>query len=257
MTTAPRVVQSLAEWRKLRSGSEFSNKTIGLVPTMGALHAGHEELLRRAAKANDLVVMTLFVNPAQFNDPKDLEKYPHDLHKDTAIAAANGVHYILAPDPAEVYADQYHYEVREKEFSMILEGEHRPGHFEGVLTVVLKFLLLVRADRAYFGEKDFQQLELVRGMTAAFFIDTEIVAIPTVREADGLAMSSRNVLLSHEQRKKAPEFPKLLGSNYSLTEIHSQLEKAGFIVDYIEEKNGRRFGAVRLGKVRLIDNIKL
>jgi pantoate--beta-alanine ligase len=255
--TVPRVIRSVAEWRQLRRSAEFAGRTLGLVPTMGALHEGHAELLRRAAAENDRVVMWLFVNPTQFNDPADLQKYPRDLEKDAAIVAACDVQYILAPEPAEMYADQYRYEVREKEFSKILEGEHRPGHFEGVLTVVLKLLLLAQADRAYFGEKDFQQLELVRGMAAAFFIGTEIVAIPTVREPDGLAMSSRNVRLTPVQRQQAVLFPQLLQSNRSLPEIRSQLEKAGFAVDYIEERDNRRLGAVRLGDVRLIDNFEL
>jgi len=257
--TAPQVIRSVAAWQKLRRGPEFFGKTVGLVPTMGALHAGHAELLRRAAKENDIVVMTLFVNPTQFNDPKDLDRYPRDLEKDLKIVAETGGHYVLMPEPAEMYADEYRYEVREKKLSRILEGEHRPGHFEGVLTVVLKLLALARADRAYFGEKDYQQLELVRGLVAAFFIDTQIVAVPTVRDTDGVALSSRNVLLTPEQRKQAALFPELLKSDLSVDEIRKRLEKTGFIVDYVEDNKemGRRLGAIQLGKVRLIDNFKI
>lgn len=145
----------------------------------------------------------------------------------------------------------------ETAFSRELCGAHRPGHFDGVLSVVLKLFNLVKPDRAYFGEKDYQQLELVRGMTEAYFLDLLIVAVPTVREADGLAMSSRNARLSPAERAQATSFPEILRSTLGAAEAAQLLRAAGFDVDYVEDRLGRRFGAVRLGDVRLIDNVPL
>ena len=166
-----------------------------------------------------------------------------------------GVDYVLLPSYDELYADSYCYRITESKLSQCMEGQHRTGHFDGMLTVVMKLLMLVKPTQAYFGEKDFQQLQLVSDMTKAFFIDTKIVACPTVRDQNGLALSSRNSQLNIEQYQLAIQFPKLLVSTKTLTEIKHDLEQLGFIVDYIEEFQGRRYGAVRLGTVRLIDNM--
>jgi pantoate--beta-alanine ligase len=154
-----------------------------------------------------------------------------------------------------MYHDGYRYQVTENTLSRELCGVHRPGHFDGVLSVVLKLFQLVKPDRAYFGEKDYQQLELVRGMAGAFFLDLEIVAVATVREADGLAMSSRNARLTPAQRAQAPVFPEILRSSPDAAEAAQRLEAFGFDVDYVEDRPSRRFGAVKLGDVRLIDNV--
>ena len=161
------------------------------------------------------------------------------------------------PEYKDIYPDNYEYKVIESNFSKILCGKFRPGHFDGVLTVVLKLLNLVKPNRAYFGEKDYQQLKLIEGMVKAFFIDTKIVSLPTVRTKDGLALSSRNIRLSEEQKIKAIEFPKSLASSLSNEKIKSHLRKKGFKVEYIEQIDNRRFGAVYLGNVRLIDNVKI
>ena len=224
---------------------------------MGALHAGHLSLLRRAKSENDLAVASVFVNPAQFNDKRDLARYPRTLADDIEKLESEGTDFLLLPSVSDMYPDGYRYRLNETADSAVLCGAHRPGHFEGVLTVVMKLLNLVRADRAYFGEKDYQQLHLIRGMAEAFFIGTKIVACPTLREPDGLAMSSRNLLLEPEHRKLAPALHKALRSSARPAEIKKRLAALGFEPDYIEERWGRRFAAVKLGKVRLIDNVKI
>lgn len=248
------VLRTVAEFKAWRSSVKGS---VGFVPTMGALHRGHEELLQRARAANDVCVLSIFVNPTQFNDPKDFEKYPITWDADVAMAKRNGVDAIFAPVKVDLYPDDYKYRLMEADFSALLDGAHRPGHFDGVLTVVMKLFQTVKPTRAYFGEKDFQQLRLIDGMVRAFFLDLEIVPVPTVREDDGLAMSSRNVRLSPEQRAIAPEIHKAITSAGSAADARTTLEKKGFKVDYVEDLQGRRFVAAFLGEVRLIDNVAL
>jgi len=224
---------------------------------MGALHEGHLELIRLSAAENEYTVVSVFVNAPQFEDPSDLARYPRSLEDDARLAAEAGADLVLVPEPAAVYADGYRYRVTENELSHTLEGCHRAGHFDGVLTVVLRLLNLVRPHRAYFGEKDYQQFLLIRGMSEAFFLPTEIVPCATVREPDGLALSSRNRLLSEDARRSAPRFYELLSSGEPPEQLRIRLEEAGFEVDYVEDVDGRRFGAVRLDGVRLIDNVQL
>ncbi len=231
--------------------------SLGLVPTMGALHEGHLSLVRRAAKENDVVVVSVFVNPAQFDDPDDLKSYPQDFEVDRTLLESAGTNLVFYPDAKAMYPDDYRYKVSENSDSLLLEGSHRQGYFDGVLTVVLKLLNIVGADRAYFGEKDWQQFSLIRGMAEAFFLDTEIVPCPLVREDDGLAMSSRNVRLTPAEREKAPAFHRILAGSGTLESKAAELEKAGFHVDYVEERGDRILGAVHLGKVRLIDNVRI
>jgi pantoate--beta-alanine ligase len=252
-----KIIKSLAEWRALRQQDIFNNKKIGVVLTMGNLHRGHQSLLARSATENAYTVLSLFINPTQFNNAADLATYPRTHEQDIKIAHEAAVDFILCPDYAELYPDNYRYKVSESELSQRLCGKHRPGHFDGVLTVVLKLLQLVKARRTYFGEKDFQQLQLVTEMARAFFVDTEIVACPTVRDENGLALSSRNNRLTPEQYQLARRFPQLLNSENSVTEISAALTRLGFTVDYVEDYNGRRFGAVHVGQVRLIDNFPL
>lgn len=250
------VFAGVAAWRAARQGPEFAGRSIGFVPTMGALHAGHVALLDRARRECDRVVLSIFVNPTQFDDPADLARYPRTLEADLEMAGARA-DAVLAPPAQELYPDGYRYRVTETDFSRELEGAERPGHFDGVLTVVLKLLHLVDADRAYFGEKDWQQLALVRGMAAAFFLRTEIVPCPTVRAPDGLALSSRNARLTAEGRRKAADFPRLLRTAPSERQAEDALRAAGFGVDYIARRGGVRLGAVRIDGVRLIDNVSL
>jgi pantoate--beta-alanine ligase len=249
-----KVFTSIQEWREFR---RTLSGRIGFVPTMGALHEGHASLLRQARRENDFVVLSVYVNPTQFNDPKDLEKYPRTLDTDVKLATRAGADFVIAPTYAQMYPDGYRYRVTESEFSRELCGAHRPGHFDGVLTVVMKLLNFVAPTRAYFGEKDFQQLTLIRGMVEAFFLSYEIVACPTVRETDGLAMSSRNVNLSSDERLRAVAFPAALREEGTAADARSRLEREGFDVDYVEDRDSRRYGAVRIGGVRLIDNVGL
>jgi pantoate--beta-alanine ligase len=253
----PRLVQTVSEWRALRAAARAAGRPIGFVPTMGALHAGHVSLFHAARRANDVVLASVFVNPTQFDEKHDFEKYPRTLDADLAAMKSAGVDVVFAPSVAEMYPNGTHYAVVENEFSRELCGAHRPGHFSGMLTVVLKLLQIADAERAYFGEKDFQQLLLVRGMCTAFFLPTEIIGCPTVRESDGLAMSSRNARLSTAERKLAPRFYATLTSAPSAVAARAQLETAGFTVDYVEDRDRRRLGAVRLGATRLIDNVPL
>lgn len=244
-------VAELQAWRAQCAGQ------VGFVPTMGALHAGHAALLRQARAASDAVVLSVFVNRTQFNDAADYARYPVTLQADRAIAEAEGVDVLFAPDHAAMYPDDYRYVVGERDFSTRLCGAHRPGHFDGVLTVVLKLLQLVRPHRAWFGEKDYQQLALIRGMVQAFFLPVAIVGVPTVREPDGLALSSRNVRLTPEQRALAPRLHAILRNAASADAAIAALAEAGFRVDYVEDVDGRRYAAAFLGDVRLIDNIPL
>lgn len=252
-----RVFKSILEWTQFRE-VELSNTSLGFVPTMGALHAGHQALVEKSVRENARTLVSIFVNPTQFNDPQDFKTYPVTLDADSKLLQKAGSDYLLFPDYNELYPDHYTYKISEKAFSTELCGAHRLGHFDGVLTVVMKLLQIANAKRAYFGEKDYQQLSLIEEMKKAFFIKTEIVPVPTVRERDGLAMSSRNLRLTAQEREIAPLFYKLL-SNFELssTQIKYELTSSGFVVDYVEERVGRRLGAAVLGSVRLIDNVEM
>lgn len=249
MTT---LIRSIAEWQDLR---RTLGDDLGLVPTMGNLHEGHLSLLQRSREETAVSVLSIFVNPTQFNNGDDYVHYPRTLEQDLLLAEKAKVDYVFAPVSQDMYPDGYVYQVTEVELSEQLEGVFRPGHFTGMLTIVLKLLMLARARRAYFGEKDYQQVELVRGLTQAFFLETEIVTCPTIRNEFGLPHSSRNRRLTPEQYQKAQDFPALFHSALSCEEIKKQLMEKGFAVDYVEEYHGRRFAAVKLGEVRLIDNI--
>ena len=250
------VLRCMAQWRELRTSL---TGRIGFVPTMGALHQGHLSLLQASTADNDLTVLSIYVNATQFNDPNDFVKYPNALEDDLALAEAAGVDVVLLPDYEQMYADGFRYRVTENEFSNQLCGTDRPGHFTGVLTVVMKLLNLVRADRAYFGLKDYQQYRLIRDMCATFFMPTEIVGCNIVREADGLAMSSRNRLLGPESRQLAGRFNRLLAQAVSDEQACLSLQAAGMQVAYVNSGGQRRCGAVVLGEgadaVRLIDNV--
>jgi pantoate--beta-alanine ligase len=250
------VCKGVAAWRALRASPEWAGREIGFVPTMGALHAGHAALLRRARAENERVVLSVFVNPTQFNDANDLARYPRTLDADVELARPY-VDAVVAPTADELYPDGYRYRVTESQLSRRWEGAHRPGHFDGVLTVVLKLLNLVQPRRAYFGEKDWQQLQLVRGMVEAFLVPTEIVACPTVRDPDGLALSSRNARLATPARAKAAAFPEALRTAADPAAAVAALTAKGFLVDYVDDAEGRRLGAVRIDGVRLIDNVRL
>ena len=263
--------------RKLRR----ENKTIGFVPTMGALHEGHLSLVAEARQMCDVVIVSIFVNPTQFNDKKDLEKYPRDLTADASYLAEYQVDYIFAPDEKEIYGENFSTFVYVEGLTETLEGASRPGHFRGVATVLTIFFNTIRPDFAYFGQKDAQQVAVIKRLTKDLGFDTEIVVLPIVREENGLAMSSRNALLSVEERQKAAIIYQALREvkiavrngerNASNLEqiVRRKVESEPLAtVDYAAtvdnetlepiEKIGERAVliavAVRFGNVRLIDN---
>lgn len=256
--------------------------SIGFVPTMGALHEGHLQLMRRAKKENDLLVVSIFVNPIQFNNPKDLEKYPRNLEADKELLESVGCDVLFSPDTQEMYPE----EVKEKfdfgALETVMEGAHRPGHFNGVAIVVKKLFNIVKPDRAYFGEKDFQQLAIIQKLVEIENLDIEIVPCPIVREVDGLAMSSRNARLTPEERAIAPNIFRILEYAKSKKESICAAPMKQMVINMFEanedlqleyfeiaddknlqpvkswesNKGVLGFVALQLGNVRLIDNIR-
>lgn len=266
-------------------GSSLDNgKTIGLVPTMGALHEGHLSLVKRAVKENDVALVSVFVNPTQFNNPTDLATYPRDEESDFRLLSGEGVTAVFAPTVEEMYPEGT---VADHEFDLgtaaeVMEGKYRPGHFQGVAQVVCRLFQLCRPTRAYFGEKDFQQIAVIRNMVASEHIDVELVPVPIKRADDGLALSSRNMLLTYEQRKVAPQIHAALADSVEYAKSHSVAETHAYVVErinaveqmeveYYEIVDGRTLlpveewtespdivGCITVycGKVRLIDNIR-
>lgn len=251
-----KIYKSIAEWRADRIEMP-TTKSIGFVPTLGGLHDGHFALIARSLKENDFTVVSIFLNRVQFNNPADLEKYPAVFEDDVAALEKLGVDAVFAPEFDRMYPDEYAYRVCETKMSAIMEGAKRPGHFDGVLTVVLKLFNIVAPARAYFGEKDYQQLHLVKGMVDALFLPLEVIACPTVREPSGLALSSRNRRLSSAGLEKAALFSKAMRECGTPEAAKSLLEERGFEVEYVEDHDGRRLGAVVLEGIRLIDNVEV
>ena len=256
----PIVLKTVSEmqlWQKSNGA-----KSVGFIPTMGALHEGHLSLLQKSNQNNELTVLSIFVNPTQFNKPDDLEKYPRTWDADLKLAAASGTTAIFYPSFQEMYPDNYAFSVNENDFSRLLCGASRAGHFQGVLTVVLKLINIIRPNRVYMGEKDFQQFELIKQMAKALFLPAEILSCPTIRNSDGLALSSRNARLSAENLKKASLIYKAIISATTAHAARAALESSGFKIDYLVDIESRRYVAAYLpaangtGEVRLIDNVE-
>ena len=278
-----KVVRTVAELREALAPARRGGLRIGLVPTMGALHDGHLSLIERARADCDLVVVSLFVNPAQFNERSDLDRYPRDEARDGELAAAAGAGVLFAPSPEEVYPEGFATSVEVLGVTERLEGQARGmAHFRGVTTVVTKLLCMALPDVAYFGQKDAQQVVVIRRLVADLNLPVAIEALPTVREADGLAMSSRNALLTPAERSRAlslsaglREAERLLAegeveSDVLLAAVHAQLEQAGVEPEYVAlidahtleplarvERTALLALAARVGEVRLIDNVVL
>jgi pantoate--beta-alanine ligase len=250
-----RIFTSIEEWQSWRAS--VAESPVGFVPTMGALHEGHLSLVEASREQDALTVVSVFINPKQFDDRADFDAYPNDFQKDLDRLESAGVNAVLLPDEEQMYTDDYRFKVTESDFSRRLCGAHRPGHFDGVLTVVMRLLNLVQPDNAYFGEKDYQQLQLIRDMVAAFFMPVNIVACATVREADGLAMSSRNQHLDKKNRTKAASLYAALKQSNTAGEARQILDTQGFDVDYVEDISNRRLAAAQLGNTRLIDNVEI
>lgn len=248
-----KVIEKVKEIKEIRKSLE--GKKIGFVPTMGGLHAGHLSLIKKSLAENDVTFVSVFLNPTQFNDKNDLLTYPADKNEDIKFLETAGVDFAFMPDYSEMYPDDYAYQIEEKVFSKMLCGKYRPGHFDGVLTVVMKLFNIVKPANAYFGEKDFQQYTLLKEMCEAFFMDINLVPCPIVREESGLAMSSRNEKLSAQGRKTASELHRIISLDNSFAEKKTMLEKCGFTLDYLTARKGRLYVAAFIEGVRLIDNI--
>ncbi|MDQ7081253.1 MAG: pantoate--beta-alanine ligase [Paracoccaceae bacterium] len=278
--TAPRIVRRLDALREQVTAWKSAGESVAVVPTMGALHAGHLSLVEAAAADCDRVIVTIFVNPKQFNNPDDLASYPRTEEDDSRKLADYRVDLIYAPDADQVYRPGFSTNVSVSGVSEGLCGAHRPGHFDGVATVVTKLFLQTQADKAFFGEKDYQQLQVVKRLVSDLDIPIEVIGCPTVRDADGLALSSRNLLLSAEQRLIAPTIHAALteardairaGADVAgaLEDARRRILDAGFdSVEYLElrdagdlhplataDRPARLLAAAVLGKIRLIDNI--
>jgi pantoate--beta-alanine ligase len=276
------VVKHIIDLRTILDIKKKEGVKIGFVPTMGALHEGHLSLVNKAGQETDFVVVSIFVNPTQFNDKGDLERYPRNLEKDVEFLSTTPCKIVFAPEPEEIYPEP---DTRQFNFGLleeVMEGKFRPGHFNGVAQVVSRLFDIVNPDKAFFGEKDFQQLAIIKEMVRRMSIPVEIVPCAIVREADGLAMSSRNMLLTAEQRKNAVHISKTLFEAVNKSKELTVVEVVKWVVEQINANeflnteyfeivdsltlqpvqnwsdNGEKVGcvAVHCGKIRLIDNIK-
>ncbi|OQY36265.1 MAG: pantoate--beta-alanine ligase [Spirochaetaceae bacterium 4572_7] len=251
-----KIIKSINEWQEIYAANIKDKKSLGFVATMGALHIGHISLIQRSLKENDLTICSIFINPTQFNNPDDLSNYPTTIEGDIKLLESVGCNFLFLPTQEIIYPDGYNYILTEKTLSSRFCGAHRPGHFDGVLTVVLKLLNIIQCDNAYFGEKDWQQYKLIKGMARALFLNCNIIPCTLIREDDGLAFSSRNKNLSPKNREIAPYLYKIISSDTTIESMKKELTALGFAVDYIEEMDNRLLAAASLGKVRLIDNVK-
>ncbi len=276
-----KIIASIADMQSLAESLRREGKTNGFVPTMGFLHEGHLSLMRKARAESDVVVVSIFVNPTQFGPNEDFERYPRDVEGDRKKCESAGVDVLFMPTAAEMYPDNNPMFVTVLGISDILEGKIRPGHFRGVATVVAKLFHIVKPHRAYFGQKDFQQCVVIRRLVQGLSLNVEVIALPTVREADGLAMSSRNSYLNADERRKAAILYRALRAGEELIRagVHEPdkvrqkmraelLKEAGVEIDYAEVADPETLKpaenlkgpivlliAARIGKTRLIDNL--
>lgn len=277
------IITSIPELLSFIGTEKNNGRSIGIVPTMGALHEGHLSLVERCRADNDIVVVSVFVNPTQFNNPEDLATYPRDSKRDAQLLAKAGTDVMFHPTVEEMYPDGME---RNRDFELgsaaeVMEGKYRPGHFQGVAQIVCRLFQLVRPDRAYFGEKDFQQIAVIRNMVNSEGLDVEIVPCAIKRADDGLALSSRNLLLTEEQREKAPEIHRVLSESVEYAKTHSVQATHDTVVEYLDaipemkveyfeivdartlqpveewDESEQIVGCITVycGKIRLIDNI--
>ena len=277
-----KIVSSIKDLKNFLALEREKGKKVGLVPTMGALHAGHISLVKRCVAENDICVVSDFVNPTQFNDKHDLETYPRTLDADCALLESVGCDYVFAPSVAEMYPEPDTRVFNLGPVAEVMEGPRRPGHFNGVAQVVSKLFYIVEPDNAYFGEKDFQQIAVIREMVGQLNLPVHIVDCPIQREADGLALSSRNTRLTPEQRQKAPVIARTLKESTTFVPAKSVQEVIDYVVntinqvpemevEYFEIVDGNTMQPIQnwsdttypvgcitvyCGEVRLIDNIK-
>jgi len=276
-----KLVYTVAELQAILSGLRTEGKSIGFVPTMGALHKGHLSLVKRSTEDNDITVVSIFVNPTQFNDKNDFRKYPRNIDADSVLLSETGADFIFVPDEKEIYPEPDSRQFDFGTLDKVMEGKYRPGHFNGVAQVVSKLFDIVNPNMAYFGEKDFQQLAIIREMVKQLHMPVKIIGMPILREENGLAMSSRNERLSPEQRQNASQIYYYLKSSVEQRKALSVDEIKKFVIDNINKVNGLHVEyfdivdgntlqeitewdetdyavgciAVFCGEVRLIDNI--
>ena len=276
------IIKTKAELQQCVAACKRQNKSIGLVPTMGALHEGHASLIKRSVSENEVTFVSVFVNPTQFNNKEDLEKYPRNLNRDAELLASIKADFIFAPEPEEMYTPEEMNTRFQFDFGgldRVMEGKMRPGHFNGVVQVVSKLFQLVQPDKAYFGEKDFQQLAIIRRMVSVMHFDLQIIGCPIVREDSGLALSSRNERLSPDEKQTAINISRILFQSREYALTHSVAQTQQWVVDSINAVEGleveyyeivdqttllpvtdfsHAIGCVTVycGPVRLIDNIK-
>ena len=235
-----KVIQKIVELQNELFSYRKNNKTIGLVPTMGALHAGHASLVKQSVKDNDVTVVSVFLNPTQFNDKGDLERYPRTLEADCQLLEACGADYVFAPTVEEIYPKPDNRQFEFSPQSTVMEGAKRPGHFNGVCQVVSRLFYIVRPDRAYFGEKDWQQIAVIKRLVDFIGMKDSITIVecPIVREQDGLAMSSRNMLLTADERAIAPKIYEALRKSVDYSQSHSVAETQEKVVNEINAVDG-------------------
>lgn len=254
-----KTINTIQAWKAIRDSLEGS---VGLVPTMGALHKGHAALINKSKEENDTTVVSIFVNPLQFNDSTDYGNYPSSLSSDKEILEAIGVDYLFLPQKAEMISTQYTFTVDiDHPQASVLEGKYRPGHFNGVLTIVLKLLNGISPHKAYFGEKDYQQYLLIKEMAADLFLHTEIIPCKTVREKSSLPYSSRNALLSADDKVIAECASKVIHQvkrkDEVISDVINKLIDFGVNVEYLTVKDGRVYSATTINSIRLIDNFSI
>ena len=235
-----KVIQKIVELQNELFSYRKNNKTIGLVPTMGALHAGHASLVKQSVKENDVTVVSVFLNPTQFNDKGDLERYPRTLEADCQLLEACGADYVFAPTVEEIYPKPDNRQFEFSPQSTVMEGAKRPGHFNGVCQVVSRLFYIVRPDRAYFGEKDWQQIAVIKRLVDFIGMKDSITIVecPIVREQDGLAMSSRNMLLTADERAIAPKIYEALRKSVDYSQSHSVAETQEKVINEINAVDG-------------------
>lgn len=276
------VINSIAQLQSTLSGFRKSSKTVGFVPTMGALHQGHVSLVSFSKQENDITVVSIFVNPTQFNDQNDLKNYPRTLEADLAKLDHNGVDVVFVPSVEEMYPEPDTRTFNFENLDKVMEGAHRPGHFNGVAQIVSKLFTIVEPDKAYFGDKDFQQVAVIKQMVRKLNFSLKIIPCPIVREADGLAMSSRNTLLSPVQRMNAPVISQTLFESQKLAEKIDVEKLKAWVIDTINKNSELKVEyfeivddtdlmpisswkepkskvgciAVKVGNIRLIDNVR-
>lgn len=277
-----KVIRTISELKEELSTLRNDGKSIGFVPTMGALHQGHASLVKRSVEENDATAVSVFVNPTQFNDKNDLKNYPRNLQADCELLQSIGADIVFAPEVEEMYPEPDTRTFSFAPLDTVMEGGCRPGHFNGVAQIVSKLFYAVEPDNAYFGEKDFQQLAIIREMVKQLEIPVKIIGCPIVRESDGLALSSRNMLLSDEERQRALTISRSLFASLEFAKTHTLAETKKFVEDAINSTEGLQLeyyqivdgntlqeiakwedsdyivGCIALfcGKIRLIDNIK-